>query len=89
MIPDLVKANNEENRPICRVTNVRTICEILNSVSSSKTMFKQVCNLIKTSHCASHNNNREELFHFASTKNISLLNYATDNFKLCDATKYS
>ena len=48
MIPDLVKANNEENRLICRVTNVRTICEILNSASSSKTMFKQVCNLIKT-----------------------------------------
>ena len=41
MIPDLVtiKAYNEENQPICRVTNVRTICEILNSVSSSKTMI--------------------------------------------------
>ena len=47
MIPDLVKAYNEENQPICIVTNVCTICEILISVSSSKTMFKQVCNLIK------------------------------------------
>ena len=47
MIPDLVKAYNEENQPICRATNVCTICEILNSVSTSKTMFKQVCNLIK------------------------------------------
>ena len=47
MIPNLVKAYNEENQPIFRVTNVRTICEILNSVSSNKTMFKQVCNLIK------------------------------------------
>ena len=47
MIPDLVKAYNEENQPICRATNVCTICEILNSVSNSKTMFKQVCNLIK------------------------------------------
>ena len=27
MIPDLVTAYNEENQPICRVTNVCTICD--------------------------------------------------------------
>ena len=48
MIPDLVKAYNDKHPPIHTMTNVHTLCEILNSLSSSKTMFSQVCELVKT-----------------------------------------
>ena len=47
MIPDLIKAYNEKHLPIHTVTNVRTLCEVLNSISDSKTMFSQVCELVK------------------------------------------
>ena len=48
MMPDLVKAYNEKHPPIHTVKNLHTLCEILNSVSSSKTIFNQVCKLLKT-----------------------------------------
>ena len=47
-MPDLVKAYNEKHPPIHTVKNLRTLCEILNSVSSSKTIFSQVCKVLKT-----------------------------------------
>ena len=47
MIPDLIKAYNEKHPPIATVTNVRTLCEILNSICSSKTIFSQVHELVK------------------------------------------
>ena len=48
MIPDLVKAYNEKHPPISSVTNVRTLCQIFNAISSSISMFSQVQELIKT-----------------------------------------
>ena len=47
MLPDLVKTYNENNRVICRVTNVRTLGELMNNVSDSKLLFREVFKLTK------------------------------------------
>ena len=52
MLPDLVKTQNQQEAnsimiPITRVTNVRTVAEILNQVSISKTMLSEVSRLIR------------------------------------------
>ena len=49
MLPDLVKAYNEthSSTPVRKVTNVRTLCEILNNVSSSKSLFSEVFKMIQ------------------------------------------
>ena len=44
MLPDLVKAYNEANHKICTVTNVRTVAQLLNDVSNSKVLFREVYN---------------------------------------------
>ena len=50
MIPELVRAYNERNPStiIRQVTNLRTLCEMMNNVTSSKTMFSEVCTLLHT-----------------------------------------
>ena len=49
MLPDLLKTYNEKNPSvrICKVTNLRTICEVMNDVSSSKSIFSEVFKLLK------------------------------------------
>ena len=49
MLPDLLKTYNEKNPSvrICKVTNLRTICEIMNGVSSGKSIFREVFKLLK------------------------------------------
>lgn len=47
MLPDLVKAYNEANHKICTVTNVRTVAQLLNDVSNSKALFREVYKLTK------------------------------------------
>ena len=50
MVSELVSANNERN-PACtikQITNLRTLCEVMNNVTSSKTMFSEVCTVLHT-----------------------------------------
>ena len=50
MLPDLVKTRNQQeadSTPIVRVTNVRTVADILNQVSISKTMLSEVSHLLQ------------------------------------------
>ena len=48
-LPALIRTYNERNPPtgINKVTNLRTLCEIMNDVSSSKSMFREVFYLIR------------------------------------------
>ena len=48
MLPDLVRTYNERNpvTAIKKVTTLRTLCEIMNDVTSSKTMFSEVLTLL-------------------------------------------
>ena len=49
MLPDLFKAYNTANQPtaIHEVTNLNTLCQVMNDVNSSKVMFKEVFTLLK------------------------------------------
>ena len=50
MLPDLIRTKNMKltsGVPIRRVTNVRTICGVMNEVSMSKDMFSEFLRLIK------------------------------------------
>ena len=48
MIPELVRTYNEPNSTstTMQVTNLRTLCEMMNNVTSRKTMFREVCTLL-------------------------------------------
>ena len=50
IVPELVRAYNERNpaSTIKQVTNLRTLCEMMNDVASSKTMFSEVRTLLHT-----------------------------------------
>ena len=48
MISDLIEAYNEKHPAIHTVTNVHTLCEVLNSISGSKTMFSQVSEVVNS-----------------------------------------
>ncbi|MCG8626103.1 MAG: hypothetical protein MJE68_29410, partial [Proteobacteria bacterium] len=50
MVPELVRTFNERNpaSSIKQVTNLRTLCEMMNDVNSSKTMFSEVRALLHT-----------------------------------------
>ena len=49
MLPDLIGTYNERNpaTAIKQVTNLRTLCEIMNDVTSSKIMFREVFYLLR------------------------------------------
>ena len=50
MLPDLICTKNMTptcDVPITRVTNIRTLCEVINEVSMSKVMFSEVLHLMK------------------------------------------
>ena len=50
MLPDLIRTRNMKltnDIPIRKVTNVRTLCEVMNEVPMSKGMFSEVLRLIK------------------------------------------
>ena len=50
MLPDLIRTRNMKltnDIPIRKVTNVRTLCEVMNEVPMSKAMFSEVLRLIK------------------------------------------
>ena len=50
MLPDLIHTRNlklTSDIPIRRVTTVRTLCEVMNDVSISKSMFSEVLHLMK------------------------------------------
>ena len=49
MFPDLLKAYNTAHQPtaIHNVTNLNTLCQVMNDVNSSKVMFKEVFTLHK------------------------------------------
>ena len=50
MLPDLIHTRNlklTSDIPIRRVTTVRTLCEVMNEVSISKSMFSEVLRLMK------------------------------------------
>jgi len=50
MMPDLIRTRNQLPTnlvPIKKVTNVRTICDVMNDVSVSKDMLSQVHRLLK------------------------------------------
>ena len=50
MLPDLIRTRNmklSNDIPIRKVTNVRTLCEVMNEVPMSKGMFSEVLRLIK------------------------------------------
>ena len=49
MLPDLLKAENTANQPtaIHKVTNLNTLCQVMNDVNSSKVMFKEDFTLLK------------------------------------------
>ena len=49
MLPDLVRTYNERNPQIAikEVTNIRTLCEVMNDMASSKCMFSEVCMLLR------------------------------------------
>ena len=49
MLPDLVRNYNERNpvTAIKKVSTLRTLCEIMNDVTSSKTMFSEVLTLLR------------------------------------------
>ena len=48
MLPDLLLAYNDKNPQtvIKKVTNLRTVCEIFNDITYSKTMFSEVFELL-------------------------------------------
>ena len=50
MVPELVRAYNEHNpaSTIKQVTNLRTLCEMMNDVASSKTTCSKVRTLLHT-----------------------------------------
>ena len=63
MLPDLIRTRNMKPNcdvPITRVTNVRTLCEVINEVSMSKVMFSEVLRLIKLLRNTRYNCNREQ-----------------------------
>ena len=50
MLPDLIRTQNQKltsSPPIKKVTNLRTICDVINEVSLSKDMFSEVVCLLK------------------------------------------
>ena len=49
MLPDLIQAYNEKTplTTIKTVSNLRTLCEILNDVPSSKSMLREVFHLLR------------------------------------------
>ena len=49
MLPDLVRTYNDLNptTPIAIITNLRSLCEIMNSITSSKTMVSEVYTLLR------------------------------------------
>ena len=49
MLPDLLLAYNDKNPQtvIKKVTNLRTVCEIFNDITYSKTMFSEVFKLLR------------------------------------------
>ena len=47
MLPDLVKTYNESNHNIRTVTNLRTIADLLQTVSNSKVFFREVYKLTR------------------------------------------
>ena len=50
MLPDLIRTRNMKIPncvPIKRVTNVQTLCDVMNEVSMSKAMFSEVHRLLK------------------------------------------
>ena len=49
MLPDLLRVYNEKNphTSIKKVTNLRTLCDVMNDVSCSKTMFSEVFKLLR------------------------------------------
>ena len=48
MIPELVRTYNEPNSTstTMQVTNLRTLCEMMNNVTSRKIIFSEVCTLL-------------------------------------------
>lgn len=50
MIPELVRAYNERNPAtvIRQYTTLKTLCEVMNDVTSSKTTFSEVCTCLHT-----------------------------------------
>ena len=47
MLLDLVKTYNETKHKICTVTSVHTVAELLNNISNSKALFREVYKLTK------------------------------------------
>ena len=47
MLLDLVKTYNESNHNICTATNLRTIADLLQTVSNSKVFFREVYKLTR------------------------------------------
>ena len=50
MLPELMRTYNERNpaTTIKQITNLKTLCEVMNDVTSSKTMFSEVYTLLHT-----------------------------------------
>ena len=47
MLPDLVKTYNESNHNSRTITNLRTIADLLQTVSNSKVFFREVYKLTR------------------------------------------
>ena len=47
MLPDLVKTYNDSNHNIRTITNLRTIADLLQTVSNSKVFFREVYKLTR------------------------------------------
>ena len=49
MLPELIRTFNEKNPAIAvkKVTNLRTLCEVMSNVSSSKNLLCEVFNLLR------------------------------------------
>ena len=47
LLPDLVKTYNETNHAVRKVTNVRTLGELINNVSNTKLLFREVYKLTR------------------------------------------
>ena len=49
MLPDVLKTYNEKNPVVAvkKVTNLRTLCDIMNEISSAKSLFSEVFTLLR------------------------------------------
>ena len=79
MLPELIWTYNECNPQtvIQRVTSLRTLCDVMNTVTVSRSMFNKLLCIVLTIP-VTYINYRKVIFYTEEIKNVSTFNYVTD-----------